>query len=74
MKSAAVIVSAGKGHRFPGEKKKQFLLIAGKPILCHTLEKFETCPLINSIQLVVGQEDMDYTLKEIVETYPYRKI
>ena len=74
MKSAAVIVSAGKGHRFPGEKKKQFLLLSGKPILCHTLDKFETCPSIDFIQLVVGQEDMDYTLKEIVETYPYRKI
>jgi len=73
-KSAAVIVSAGKGHRFAGEKKKQFLLLAGKPILCHTLDKFETCPSIDFIQLVVGQEDMDYTLKEIVEAYRYRKI
>ncbi|OGP90372.1 MAG: 2-C-methyl-D-erythritol 4-phosphate cytidylyltransferase [Deltaproteobacteria bacterium RBG_16_48_10] len=74
MKSAALIVSAGKGYRFSGEKKKQFLTLAGKPILCHTLEKFETCPSIDLIQLVVGQEDMDYTLKEIVEAYGYRKI
>ena len=66
MKSAALIVSAGKGYRFSGEKKKQFLTLAGKPILCHTLEKFETCPSIDLIQLVVGQEDMDYTLKEAV--------
>lgn len=74
MKSAAVIVSAGKGHRLAGEKKKQFLLLAGKPILCHTLDKFETCPLIDSIQLVVGQEDMDYALRAIVEDYGYRKV
>ncbi|HSB03609.1 MAG TPA: 2-C-methyl-D-erythritol 4-phosphate cytidylyltransferase [Thermodesulfobacteriota bacterium] len=74
MKSAAIIVSAGKGHRIGGEKKKQFLLLAGKPILCHTLDKFETCPLIDSIQLVVGQEDMDYTLRAIVEDYGYRKV
>jgi 2-C-methyl-D-erythritol 4-phosphate cytidylyltransferase len=74
MKSAAVIVSAGKGHRLAGEKKKQFLLLAGKPVLCHTLDKFETCPLIDSIQLVVGQEDMDYTLRAIVEAYGYRKV
>jgi 2-C-methyl-D-erythritol 4-phosphate cytidylyltransferase len=59
MKSAAIIVSAGKGHRFAGEKKKQFFLLAGKPILCHTLDQFET---------------MDYTLKEIVEAHGYRKI
>ena len=74
LKSAAVIVSAGKGHRLPGEKKKQFLSLAGKPILCHTLDPFEACPSIDFIQLVVGQEDMAYTLKEIVEAYGYRKI
>ena len=69
-----IIVSAGKGHRLPGEKKKQFLSLEGKPILCHTLESFEACPSIDFIQLVVGQEDMAYTLKEIVEAYGYRKI
>jgi len=74
MKSAAVIVSAGKGHRFAGEKKKQFSLLAGRPVLCHTLDKFETCPSIDSIQLVVGHEDLDYTLKEIVEAYRYKKV
>lgn len=74
MKSAAVIVSAGKGHRLPGEKKKQFLSLAGKPLLCHALDPFEACSSIDFIQLVVGREDMAYTLKEIVEAYGYRKI
>jgi 2-C-methyl-D-erythritol 4-phosphate cytidylyltransferase len=55
-------------------KKKQFYLLADKPILAHTLDKFENCPLIHSILLVVGQEDMDYCLKEIIEKYQYRKI
>jgi 2-C-methyl-D-erythritol 4-phosphate cytidylyltransferase len=74
MKADAVIVSAGKGHRFMEGRKKQFHLLAGKPILAHTLDKFETCPLIHSILLVVGQEDMDYCMKEIIEKYHYRKI
>lgn len=74
MKAAAVIVSAGKGQRFIEGRKKQFHLLAGKPILAHTLDKFETCPLIESIVLVVGQEDMDYCMKEIVEKYHYRKV
>jgi len=74
MKTAAVIVSAGKGHRIPGEKKKQFLSLAGKPILCHALDPFETCPSIDLIHLVVGREELDYTLREIVEPYGYRKI
>ena len=74
MKADAVIVSAGKGHRFMEGRKKQFHLLAEKPILAHTLDKFETCPLIHSIFLVVGQEDMGYCMKEIIEKYKYRKI
>jgi len=74
MKADAVILSAGKGHRFMEGKKKQFHLLTGKPILAHTLDKFETCPLIHSILLVVGEEDMDYCMNEIIEKYHYRKI
>jgi 2-C-methyl-D-erythritol 4-phosphate cytidylyltransferase len=74
MKVEALIISAGKGHRFIEGKKKQFHLLAEKPILAHTIDKFETCPLIHSILLVVGQEDMDYCLKEIIEKYQYKKI
>jgi len=69
-----VIVSAGKGHRFMEGRKKQFHFLAGKPILAHTLDKFETCPLIRSILLVVGQEDMDFCMKEVIEKYQFKKI
>jgi 2-C-methyl-D-erythritol 4-phosphate cytidylyltransferase len=74
MKAEALIVSAGKSYRFMEGRKKQFHLLAEKPILAHTLDKFEACPLIHSILLVVSQEDMDYCLKEIIEKYKYRKI
>jgi 2-C-methyl-D-erythritol 4-phosphate cytidylyltransferase len=74
MKNDAVIVSAGKGHRFMEGKKKQFHFLAGKPILAHTLDKFETCPLIRSILLVVGQDDMDFCMKEVIEKYQFKKI
>jgi 2-C-methyl-D-erythritol 4-phosphate cytidylyltransferase len=74
MKADAVIVSAGKGLRFMEGKKKQFTFLEGKPILAHALDKFEACPLIRSVRLVVGQEDMDYCLKEIVEKYRFQKV
>lgn len=74
MKADAVIVSAGKGVRFMGRQKKQFYSLGGKPILIHTLDKFETCPLIRSILLVVDPEDMDYCLKEISEKYKFKKV
>src|SRR3972149_9162662 len=74
MKADAVIVSAGKGLRFMEGKKKQFYFLEGKPILAHTLDKFETCPLIRSILLVVSQEDMDTCLKEVIEKYKFKKV
>jgi len=74
MKADAVIVSAGKGVRFMEGQKKQFYSLGGKPILTHTLDKFETSPLIRSILLVVSQEDMDYCLKEVTEKYKFEKV
>ena len=74
MKADAIIVSAGKGQRFMEGRKKQYFSLGGKPILAHTLDQFDTCPLIRSILLVVGQEDQDYCLKEIIEKFKYRKI
>src|SRR4030043_2327599 len=74
MNAYAVVVSAGKGHRFMEGRKKQFYLLEEKPILVHTLEKFEACPLIRSILLVVGQEDMDYCLKEIIQKHKFQKV
>lgn len=40
MKKFAIIVAGGKGVRMGYETPKQFLEIAGKPILIHTLEVF----------------------------------
>ena len=37
----AIIVAGGKGLRMGGEIPKQFIPVAGKPILMHTLEKFK---------------------------------
>ncbi len=74
MKTAAIIVSAGKSLRFPGEKKKQFLSLAGKPVLCHTLDRFHACSSIDLIELIVSPEDREYCLKEIVEPRGYTKI
>jgi 2-C-methyl-D-erythritol 4-phosphate cytidylyltransferase len=74
MKADAIIVSAGKGQRFMEGRKKHFFFLGEKPILAHTLDRFDTCPLIRSILLVVGQEDQAYCLEEIVEKFRYRKI
>ena len=56
MKTTAIVVAAGSGTRFGSEIPKQFLEIHGKPIILHTLEKFQAAPSIDSIVLVLSDE------------------
>jgi len=39
--------------------RKQYMLLAGKPIICHTLEVFDACSCIGEIYLVVPPDDLD---------------
>ena len=49
----AVIFAGGVGSRMHGrEKPKQFLEMYNKPIIIHTIERFENHPLIDSIVVV----------------------
>lgn len=41
MKEYALIVAGGSGSRMQSNMPKQFLLLAGKPILMHTIEAFK---------------------------------
>jgi 2-C-methyl-D-erythritol 4-phosphate cytidylyltransferase len=49
----AVIAAAGSGKRFGGKTPKQFLEILGKPLIIHTFQRFEACPEIDEIILVL---------------------
>lgn len=71
--NTAIIVAAGSGTRFGGEKPKQFLEIGGKPLLIHTLEKFEQCPQINEIVLVLASNQL-INYREIATKYHLRKV
>ncbi|CAN5581267.1 2-C-methyl-D-erythritol 4-phosphate cytidylyltransferase [soil metagenome] len=54
--NTAIIVAAGSGQRFASETPKQFVPIQGKPLIIHTLERFEACPAIDEIILVLSEE------------------
>jgi 2-C-methyl-D-erythritol 4-phosphate cytidylyltransferase len=63
--NTAIIVAAGSGSRFGGDIPKQFAPLAGKPVIIHTLEKFEECPAVDEIILVLsesGREQFEHTL------------
>ena len=42
--TAALIIAAGSGQRMHRSTPKQFLEVDGKPILVHTLERFQKHP------------------------------
>ncbi len=61
--NTAIIVAAGKGTRFNSGRPKQFLEILGKPVIIHTLERFERCGAIDEIILVLSAEEInDFTV------------
>lgn len=63
--TAGLIVAAGKGERLPGKRAKQYLPLAGLPILCHTLNVFAACDFIDDLVLVVPETDIEYC-REVV--------
>jgi 2-C-methyl-D-erythritol 4-phosphate cytidylyltransferase len=53
----AIIVAAGQGVRMGAGRAKQFLELAGTPIIIHTLKRFEHCADIQEIILVLPAQD-----------------
>lgn len=60
MKTFALILAGGKGLRMGTDLPKQFLLLAGKPVLMHTLEAFYKSDPQIEIILVLPAEHQTY--------------
>lgn len=71
--STAVIVAAGKGRRMGTETSKQFLPLCGKPILAHTVEKFEKAACIRDIILVTGKDAVE-DVRRMAAEYGWSKV
>jgi 2-C-methyl-D-erythritol 4-phosphate cytidylyltransferase len=54
----AIIPAAGLGKRLGGSVKKQFLLLRDKPIIVHTLQRFEHCSEIDEIAVAVPEQSI----------------
>jgi 2-C-methyl-D-erythritol 4-phosphate cytidylyltransferase / 2-C-methyl-D-erythritol 2,4-cyclodiphosphate synthase len=57
MTTAAVIVAAGRGSRAGGDVPKQWQMLAGQPVLAHTLAAFR--PHVDQLVLVIHPDDRD---------------
>jgi 2-C-methyl-D-erythritol 4-phosphate cytidylyltransferase len=57
MKAAAIVAAAGAGLRMGNEIRKQYLEIAGVPVLVRSLQLFASCPLVDEIAAVIPAGD-----------------
>jgi 2-C-methyl-D-erythritol 4-phosphate cytidylyltransferase len=71
---SAIIAAAGMSNRMKSKINKQFININGKPILAHTLEKFQRCKYIDEIIVVAREDEINYCKKEVVKRYGFNKV
>ncbi len=69
----AIIFAGGTGQRMGSKVPKQFLKVYGKPIIIHTLEKFQFNDSIDLIY-VACKEDLIPAFKEMISKYSITKI
>ena len=56
----AIIVAGGSGKRMQKDIPKQFIVVAGKPILMHTIERFAEVDSTIQIVLVLPDDQHEY--------------
>ena len=71
--NVAIIAAAGQGTRMGGKRAKQFLELAGIPVIIHTLKRFEQCEVIQEIIVVLpAQESAEFL--SLADKYGLRKL
>lgn len=59
MRAIAIIVGGGSGSRFGARRAKQFLPLAGKPLIVHSLTRFSTHELVSEIVVVLPRDGFE---------------
>jgi len=70
----ALIPAAGRGKRMGADVSKQFLELAGRPILAHTLDLFQASPLVDAIILVVPPHEQAACRRQVLAGGNYDKL
>jgi 2-C-methyl-D-erythritol 4-phosphate cytidylyltransferase len=71
MQFYAVIVAGGSGKRMGAEIPKQFLELAGRPVLMHTIERFKSFSESIEIITVLPENQLRYWM-ELQEKYSFK--
>jgi len=74
MKVIALVPAAGMGKRMGADINKQYLLLAGKPIVAHTIQVLEDAPFIDDIYVIVPEAEIPYCREHVVERHSLSKV
>lgn len=70
----AVVLAAGSGRRMHAATAKQFMELAGKPLIWYSLRAVEQSEIIDDCILVTGERDIPFVRQEIVEKNGFKKV
>lgn len=73
MRNIAIILAGGNGSRFGGNLPKQFIKVAGKTIIEHTLDVFQKCDSIDEVAIVINPS-FTSEIETIVNNNQYNKV
>ena len=73
MFTSVIIPAAGTGERMGGTVRKQFLSLNGKPIIIHTLERFQACAAVDEI-LIAIQPSERLQMESLVRDFRLSKV
>lgn len=72
-KITAIVLAAGAGKRMNSNVHKQYMMLAGRPVIYYALKAFEES-MVTDIVLVVGAGEIEYCRQEIIDKYGITKI
>jgi len=73
-KNIAVVLAAGTGSRMHAGIPKQFIMLAGHPLIYYALKTMEVSEVIDECILVTGEDDIERMQTEIVGKYGFHKV
>lgn len=71
---SAIIVAAGKGKRMERDYNKQYIPLGDRPVLAHTLQRFEKHEMIDEIIVVVAKGEVEFCRENISKKYKMSKV
>lgn len=74
LKAVAIIPAGGQGRRFGSQSPKQYIKIAGVPLIVHTLRKFGPGSGVDGMIIPVPAADVDFVREEIIAKYAVERV